>query len=149
LLKQFPEDHDLQNFSKGLIRIQHLVSQLLNLSKQAASILDVETKQQFLLNQVSVNCVEQLIHFAMQLEIDLGVERQEALLLNSQESAVHSIIFNLIDNAIKYTPNQGKINVSVFEQEGFAMVQVEDSGPGIAPELHEQILKRFYRIHHH
>ena len=149
LLKQFPEDHDLQNLSKGLIRIQHLVSQLLNLAKQDASILDVETKQQFLLNQVAVNCVEQLIHLAMQKEIDLGVERQEAVLLNSQESAVHSIIFNLIDNAIKYTPNQGMINVSVFEQEGFAMVQVEDSGPGIAPELHEQILKRFYRIHHH
>jgi len=53
LLKQFPEDHDLQNLSKGLIRIQHLVSQLLNLAKQDASILNVETKQQFLLNQVA------------------------------------------------------------------------------------------------
>src|SRR5690606_22354689 len=114
-----------------------------------ASMLELESKQQFLLNQVAANCVEQLIHLAMQKEIDLGMERQEEILLNSQESAVHSIIFNLVDNAIKYTPNQGVINVSVFEQDGFAMVQVEDSGPGIAPELHEQILKRFYRIHHH
>ena len=55
----------------------------------------------------------------------------------------------MIDNAIKYTPNQGVINVSVFEQAGFAMIQIEDSGPGIAPELHEKILKRFYRVHHH
>lgn len=149
LLKQSPEDQDLQNLSQGLIRIQNLVSQLLNLAKQDASIMEVETKQQFLLNQVAVNCVEQLIHLAMQKEIDLGMERQEDLLLHSQQSAVHSIIFNLIDNAIKYTPHQGVINVSVFKQAGFAMIQVEDSGPGIAPEMYENILKRFYRIHHH
>ncbi|MGE8563933.1 MAG: sensor histidine kinase, partial [Acinetobacter bohemicus] len=149
LLKQLPDNPDLQNLSKGLIRIQHLVSQLLNLAKQDASILELETKQPFLLNQVAANCVEQLIHLAMQKEIDLGMERQDRIVLHSQESAVHSIIFNLIDNAIKYTPNQGVINVSVFEQAGFAMIQIEDSGPGIAPELHEKILKRFYRVHHH
>ncbi|CAB1222824.1 sensor histidine kinase [Acinetobacter bouvetii] len=149
LLKQFPEDQDLQNLSKGLIRIQHLVSQLLNLAKQDASVLEAENKQQFLLNQVAVNCVEQLIHLAMQKNIDLGMEHQEDVLLHSQESSVHSIIYNLIDNAIKYTPNQGVINVSVFERDGLAMIQVEDSGPGIAPELYEKILKRFYRVHHH
>lgn len=149
LLKQLPDNPDLQNLSKGLIRIQHLVSQLLNLAKQDASILELESKQQFLLDQVAANCVEQLIHLAMQKEIDLGMERQDHIVLHSQESAVHSIIFNLIDNAIKYTPNQGVINVSVFEQAGFAMIQIEDSGPGIAPELHEKILKRFYRVHHH
>ena len=59
------------------------------------------------------------------------------------------INFNLIDNAIKYTPKQGMINVSVFEQEGVAVLLVEDNGPGIAPELYEKILKRFYRVHHH
>jgi len=149
LLKQFPDAQELQNLSKGLIRLQHLVSQLLSLAKQDASILEVETKQHFSLNQVAVNCVEQLINLAMQKEIDLGMERQEDVLLFCQESAVHSIIFNLIDNAIKYTPSHGVINVSVFKQEGFAMIQVEDSGPGIASELYEKILKRFYRVHHH
>src|SRR5690606_29535684 len=69
LLKQFPDAQELQNLSKGLIRIQHLVSQLLNLAKQDASILEVETKQNFSLNQVAVNCVEQLINLAMQKEI--------------------------------------------------------------------------------
>ena len=149
LLKQFPEKHDLQNLSKGLIRIQHLVSQLLNLAKQDASMLHTEIKQPFLVNHVAVNCVEQLIHLAMQKEIDLGVEHQEDVLLQGQESAVHSIIFNLIDNAIKYTPNQGQINVSIFEQAGCAVIQIEDSGAGISPELYTKILKRFYRIQNH
>ena len=149
LLKQFPEAQDLQNLSKGLIRIQHLVSQLLSLAKQDASILELETKQPCSLHHVALNCVEQLIHLAMQKEIDLGMEHQEEIFLLCPESAVHSILFNLIDNAIKYTPKQGMINVSVFEQEGVAVLLVEDNGPSIAPELYEKILKRFYRVHHH
>jgi two-component system sensor histidine kinase QseC len=70
--------------------------------------------------------------------------------MNSLESTIHSIIFNLIDNAIKYTPNQGIINISVYsDQDNFACVQIEDSGVGIDPENYDKVLKRFYRVHHH
>ena len=149
LLKKNPSNPDLINLSKGLIRIQHLVSQLLNLAKQDASILELETKQLFLLNDVAVDCVEQLIDLALQKSIDLGMEQQEPVWIHSQTSAVHSIIFNLIDNAIKYTPAYGTINVSVSQQAGFAIIQVEDSGPGIAADLYDKITQRFYRVHHH
>lgn len=149
LLQKFPQDEALLNLSKGLIRIQHLVSQLLSLAKQDASVFELERKQNFDLKQVAANCVEQLIHLAMQKDIDLGMEQQQSIALYSLEPTVHSIIFNLIDNAIKYTPSQGMINVSVFQQDDMAVVQVEDSGPGIDPALYEQIRKRFYRIFNH
>ncbi len=71
------------------------------------------------------------------------------LWLETQSSALHSIVYNLLDNAIKYTPEQGVINVSIYQQDQQAIVQIEDSGPGIAPELYDHILKRFYRVHHH
>ncbi|WP_218699149.1 sensor histidine kinase [Acinetobacter harbinensis] len=149
LLKQNPASTDLVNLSKGLIRIQHLISQLLNLAKQDASIIELENKQPFLLNQVAVDCLEQLMDLALQKSIDLGMEQQQQVRIQSQASAVHSIIFNLIDNAIKYTPAHGIINVSVFQQAGFAIIQIEDSGPGIADDLHDKVIKRFYRVHHH
>ena len=149
LLKQNPASTDLVNLSKGLIRIQHLISQLLNLAKQDASIIELENKQPFLLNQVAVDCLEQLMDLALQKSIDLGMEQQQQVRIQSQASAVHSIIFNLIDNAIKYTPAHGIINVSVFQQAGFAIIQIEDSGPGIAADLHDKVIKRFYRVHHH
>lgn len=149
LLKQCPEAQDLKNLSQGLIRIQHLVSQLLNLAKQDALMLEFDHKQPCALHQVALNCIEQLIHLAMQKDIDLGMERHEQIELLCSASALHSIVFNLIDNAIKYTPKQGMINVSVFRQADVAILQVEDSGAGIAPELYEKILKRFYRVHHH
>lgn len=149
LLQEFPKHADLQRLNLGLVRIQHLVTQLLNLAKQDASIEDLERLQDFDVSTTAVNCVEQLIHLAMQKNLDLGMEQSEALKLHSQESAVHSIIYNLIDNAIKYTPNNGVINVSVYPKDDHAMIVVEDSGPGIDPQLHEHILKRFYRVHHH
>lgn len=86
----------------------------------------------------------------MQKEIDLGFERNDVIEMQSLESTVHSIIFNLIDNAIKYTPSQGIINISVYnENEDYACIQIEDSGSGIAPENYDKVLKRFYRVHHH
>ena len=149
LLQEFPEHKALNNLALGLIRMQHLVAQLLSLAKQDASLPELETKHPFYLNETAVHCVEALIHLAMQKDIDLGMERNEVLMVNMQETAVHSVIYNLIDNAIKYTPEHGVINVSVFQQEGMAILQIEDSGPGIDPALHAQILKRFYRVHHH
>jgi two-component system sensor histidine kinase QseC len=150
LIRQLPENDDLQNLSKGLARIQHLVTQLLSLAKQDVALSLVEPNTQFCLNDVALNCVEQLVNLAMQKEIDLGFERNDHIEMLSLESTVHSIIFNLIDNAIKYTPNQGIINISVFsDQSNFAYIQIEDSGTGIDPEHYDKVLKRFYRIHHH
>jgi len=150
LIRQLPENDDLQNLSKGLARIQHLVTQLLSLAKQDVALSLVEPNTQFCLNDVALNCVEQLVNLAMQKEIDLGFERNDHIEMLGLESTVHSIIFNLIDNAIKYTPNQGIINISVFsDQSNFAYIQIEDSGTGIDPEHYDKVLKRFYRIHHH
>lgn len=150
LISQFPEHESLQNLSKGLARIQHLVTQLLALAKQDVALSLIEPNTNFRLNDVALNCVEQLVNLAMQKEIDLGFERNDLIEMQSLESTVHSIIFNLIDNAIKYTPEQGIINISVYsDSEDFAYIQIEDSGTGIDPEQYDKVLKRFYRVHHH
>lgn len=150
LMSQFPDDPNLLNLSKGLARMQHLVTQLLALAKQDASLKYERPATTFQLNDVAFNCVEQLLNLAMQKDIDLGFLRNDPVQMFSVEQSVHSIIFNLIDNAIKYTPDAGVINISVFEDgHGSAFIKIEDSGPGIDAELYDKVLKRFYRIHHH
>ncbi|OTG66769.1 ATP-binding protein [Acinetobacter silvestris] len=150
LMSQFPDEENLVNLSKGLARMQHLVSQLLSLAKQDATLSHDIQITKFKLNDVALNCVEQLMNLAMEKEIDLGFERNELIEMQSIEQSIHSIIFNLIDNAIKYTPPSGIINISVFEDvENNAYVQIEDSGPGIDAEMYDKVLKRFYRIYHH
>ena len=94
--------------------------------------------------------MEQLVHLAMEKDIDLGFERNEPIKMHSIEQTIHSIVFNLIDNAIKYTPISGIINISVFQDaDEYAYIQIEDSGNGIEPEMYDKVLKRFYRVHHH
>jgi two-component system OmpR family sensor kinase len=56
------------------------------------------------------------------------------------------LLRNLIDNAIKYTPQGGTVDVSVVAESGFVRVAVEDSGPGIPPEERERVFDRFYRV---
>ena len=55
-------------------------------------------------------------------------------------------IVNLIDNAVKYSPLGGVISVRVGQESNQAFVEVEDSGPGIAPEHRAHIFERFYRV---
>lgn len=149
LLQQFPHSDALNNLSKGVLRLQHLVNQLLSLAKQDALESLIESDQTLSLNQMTIACVEQLIQLALQKDIDLGVEQRQELNIHGQSSALHSIIYNLIDNAIKYTPKQGVINVTIFQQAQHAIFQIEDSGAGIDPALFNQIRQRFYRIHNH
>ncbi len=149
LLQQFPQSDALHNLSLGVLRMQHLVNQLLSLAKQDVTEGLTEPVQSLSLNQMTVACIEQLIQLALQKEIDLGVEQQQELLIQGQASALHSIIYNLIDNAIKYSPEHGVINVSILQQGQQAILQIEDSGAGIDPAQFNQIRQRFYRVHNH
>lgn len=148
LIQQHPHDPSIMNFANGLERVRHLVVQLLSLAKEDASFIEAENFKCIDLNDIAVNCVEQLIQFALQKEIDLGME-QQSIQLYTLETSVHSILYNLIDNAIKYTPQQGVINVSLRQDKNFAILIVEDSGQGIAPHLYDAVTKRFYRTQNH
>ena len=149
LLTEFPQHPAVDKLNQGLIRIQHLVLQLLELAKQEANVSQNEIKEKINIAQNCVHHVEQLIDLALQKDIDLGVERLEDIYLYVYPSALSSIIYNLLDNAIKYTPQHGIINVSIFKEDQFAYIQIEDSGAGISDQEQQHIFKRFYRIHQH
>lgn len=150
LLSEFPEDRNFKNLSKGLARIKHLVTQLLALAKQDATIDQEENYRSLSINDLAVQCVEQLMDLAMEKEIDMGFLRNEAIEICTIEHSLHSIIYNLLDNAIKYSPHCGVINLSI-DRDGphFVKLIIEDSGAGLEPAQYEQVLKRFYRINHH
>ena len=59
---------------------------------------------------------------------------------------LYEVVYNLCDNAIKYNRVGGTVEVVVKEQEGRVSLSVSDNGIGIAPEHHEKIFERFYRV---
>jgi two-component system, OmpR family, sensor kinase len=60
-------------------------------------------------------------------------------------ASLQTLFANLIDNAVRYTPAGGSVTIRLYEEDGVAVVAVEDSGPGIAPEERERVFDRFYR----
>jgi signal transduction histidine kinase len=61
------------------------------------------------------------------------------------DALLFRLVFNLAENAIKYTPAGGRIEVTLEQRDGSAVLQVKDTGPGIAPEAQAHIFDRFYR----
>jgi two-component system OmpR family sensor kinase len=67
------------------------------------------------------------------------------LWMEGYESLLFRLVFNLAENAIKYTPKGGSVEVTLERQNSSAVLQVRDNGPGIAPDAQEHIFDRFYR----
>ena len=67
------------------------------------------------------------------------------LWIEGYDSLIFRLVFNLAENAIKYTPAGGKIEIMLQQQNSSAVLEVKDDGPGIAPDAQEHIFDRFYR----
>jgi two-component system sensor histidine kinase TctE len=80
-------------------------------------------------------------------EIDLGYEDPDgALEIAGSGMMLRELLSNLIDNALRYTPPGGSVTVRVRSDAGLALLEVEDTGPGIAPGERPRVFERFYRI---
>jgi two-component system OmpR family sensor kinase len=90
--------------------------------------------------------VADLIGVAQAKQIDLGLQRADAGEVEAQPEALMILLRNLVDNAIKYTPSGGTVDVSVSAEQGALAVTVEDSGPGIPAEERGRVFDRFYRV---
>jgi len=67
------------------------------------------------------------------------------LWIEGYDSLIFRLVFNLAENAIKYTPAGGKIEIMLQQQNSSAVLEVKDDGPGIAPDAQEHVFDRFYR----
>ena len=78
--------------------------------------------------------------------IDLGVLEGDPVVVPGHPDSLAVLLRNLLDNAIKYSPAQGQVDVGLRQQGGTASLVVEDSGPGIPEAERARVLDRFYRV---
>ncbi len=76
----------------------------------------------------------------------LTVERDTGVLVNGDRDLLFQAMANLVNNALKYTPSEGRVAVSLFKGDGRAELRVSDNGPGIPPEERDNVLQRFFRL---
>ena len=90
--------------------------------------------------------MEDLIPLAQAKKIDLGMVGEEVANLRVSEIDLKTLLKNLLDNAIHYTPEGGKIDLHIRRAMGKTILQIQDTGPGIPEVERERVFDPFYRI---
>jgi len=98
------------------------------------------------LDTVVDECTDAVRVLAHQKGITLDAEISEPLTIDADEDLVRRLVLNLVDNAVKYTPEEGRIRVNVRTNGDYAEVAVSDTGVGIRPQDRERIFDRFVRL---
>jgi signal transduction histidine kinase len=128
-------------------RLSHMVESLLLLAKLDASKFEAR-KQIFRVDELLVEVVQSLQKLAERKSILLDIYIQEAIELRSDTDLVRQALLNILDNAIKYSPLQGKITTSLRtanSDRSDVLIIIEDNGFGISANDQQNIFKRFFR----
>jgi two-component system OmpR family sensor kinase len=136
----------VHRLTAGIDRATRLVEQLLMLARQQAAPTDMGMKKTVYLAKMMQSIVGDLWESANARQIDIGLIDADDSVIFGHQDALNILVRNLLDNAIKYTPVGGTVNVAVRVVNGHTELTVEDSGPGIPPEDRERVFDRFYRV---
>ena len=129
---------------QGQARAAHLVLQLLTLARQEPGV----AAQPFApvdLAQVVRLVVSEYAPLAAEKNIDLGVSDDRQASVSGDFEALRVMLGNLVDNAIRYTPPGGTVDVALRLRDGCAVIEVSDTGPGVPAEERKRVFDRFYR----
>lgn len=124
--------------------MRQLIDDILDMARIEAGLsLNIE---QMSLNKVLMQAVISNRPSAEQKAISLQSELPELPEIHADESRIRQVFSNLINNAIKYTPPEGRVDVSADIQDGTVSVYIKDNGLGISAEDQAHIFERFYRV---
>ncbi|MBK4734681.1 ATP-binding protein [Noviherbaspirillum pedocola] len=128
----------------SLERMRELVEQLLLLAKlEAGAPVNYQRMDG---RNVVVEALGEIFPLADSRNVDLGLVIGEELGLYGSEHDFRTLVRNAIQNAVLYTPPGGKVDVRLYRDANNAVLEVEDSGPGIPEELMSRVFDAFYRI---
>ena len=142
-------DASVARLNLAIDRAIRLVEQLLTLAREeAGASLEAASNASVDLQEIIKLAVADVLPMAVQKRIDIGVvdnQHPQAIIINGENESLRMMLRNLLDNAVKYTPQSGQVDISLQIRVDQCVVTIEDSGPGIAPEDQARVFDRFYR----
>jgi two-component system, OmpR family, sensor histidine kinase TctE len=133
----------LEQVHKATIRTARLANQLLALARAEPGARSVTATVD--LKSIAGGEAEAWVRQSLARDIDLGFELEPAP-VDGDVFLLREAASNLVHNALEYSPRGGRVTVRTGRRNGHAFLEVEDDGPGIAPEERNRVLERFYRV---
>jgi len=141
---QAERQQQIDELKSGVQRAGHAVQQLLTLARQDPDAA-LKTRKPVDLAELATQVVSHHSHLAQSRAIDLGVTQLDDSRVLGDAEGLRVLLANLVDNAIRYTPDGGRVDVSVRSEDSQITLAVDDSGPGIPESDRPRIFDRFYR----
>ena len=136
----------LGDMSEEIDRLTRLINRLLTLSRlDAHAALDASDVDITLLVGAVLKSLRQLSAekgIGITLDISTGADR----VIRADYDKIYEAVYNIADNAIKYTPEGGKVAIRVGKGGGMCVIDIEDNGPGIPDDEKQKVFDRFYRL---
>ncbi len=147
LLERADSEAERKILIKDLIasneRAMHLIEQMLNLARVSHQPLRLEQTNLFALCAASIASFGPVLtHRGFQAELT----GDEQIIVATDMLLLRMLIDNVIDNALKYSPDGGRIEVDVCREDERACISISDSGPGIPPEHRLAVFEQFHRL---
>ena len=135
------------SMQRSIRTTKHMANQMLTLARaeQVNGLIQARAPVDFV--ELARDVAGDFAILALEKRIDLAFEAPDAsTTINGNTVMLREMIANLVDNALRYTPEGGHVTLSLQRAPGVVRLRVLDDGPGIPPEERENVLKRFYRI---
>ncbi len=140
------QEHYLKIVSEEVKRLSRIVVSMLNLSKIEAGQLDLNFNDVDLSAMV-LNTFLMLEKKISDAKIEIrGLDSLDRHIVRADEGLLGQVVYNLVDNAVKFTPENGYIRITIEEKEDCTQTHIINSGAGISPDEIERIFERFYKV---
>ena len=126
-------------------RMQRLVHDLLDLAQLEDDSYPMR-EEPLPFAQLITDVAERFMWSAGQKEIELVQNLDDEIIVNGDSDRLEQVVSNLLDNAVRYTPNGKPIEITLTQEESYAALRIHDSGPGISKEDLPKVVERFYRV---
>ncbi len=136
----------LADLKSGLERATRLSEQLLTLARTEPGVDAAERPEALVdLTALAREVIAELTPLAAEKAVDLGLSEGGKAVVRGDAEALRTLLSNLIDNAVRYTPSNGRVDITVQPEDDRVALAVRDNGPGIAPAERARVFDRFYR----
>jgi two-component system phosphate regulon sensor histidine kinase PhoR len=134
----------LEMIESEATRLARIVDQILLAGQLDADAVELDLIECDL-EQVAAGVIESAaVHLPQSISLGLSVDG--ATPIRCDENKLRQVLVNLVDNAVKYSPEGGRVELRVRSENGSCQIEVADEGLGIAPDEHERIFEKFYRL---